>query len=164
MRRRDSLLPAKTGKKQQDTQFKPGQSGNKAGRPQGSRNKVSIILDGMLQKEAEAILNKAVKLALNGNSIMIRALIDKLIPNRKENPVKIRLPTIATAADLPKITATILKAAGAGKITISEAANFSKIVDSHRSALEIFEIQTRLSNIENKMNEEGKKYDHKQHR
>lgn len=33
--------PENTGRKQRETLFKPGQSGNPAGRPKGSRNKLS---------------------------------------------------------------------------------------------------------------------------
>ncbi len=33
--------PDNTGRKQADTQFKPGQSGNPRGRPKGARNKLS---------------------------------------------------------------------------------------------------------------------------
>jgi hypothetical protein len=33
--------PDKTGQKQASTQFKPGESGNPAGRPKGARNKLS---------------------------------------------------------------------------------------------------------------------------
>lgn len=34
------MTPDDTGKKQADTQFKPGQSGNPAGRPKGARSKL----------------------------------------------------------------------------------------------------------------------------
>jgi len=37
-------MPAKTGRKQ-DTQFKPGQSGNPHGRPQGSRHKTTLAVE-----------------------------------------------------------------------------------------------------------------------
>lgn len=139
--------PAKTGKKQ-DGRFQPGESGNPQGRTQGSRNKASIILDGLLQEQAEAILKKAINLALKGDPHMIRALLDKLIPNRKDSPVKIRLPTASGAKDLPTITAAILKATGSGKLTPSEAAALSRIIDSHKSALELFEMETRLQELE----------------
>lgn len=34
-------MPDDTGSKQKDTRFKPGQSGNPAGRPKGARSKLS---------------------------------------------------------------------------------------------------------------------------
>jgi hypothetical protein len=34
-------MPDNTGQKQDDTRFKPGQSGNPAGRPRGARNKLT---------------------------------------------------------------------------------------------------------------------------
>ena len=140
--------PAKSGAKQKDTKFKKGQSGNPAGRPQGSRNKVSILLDGMLQEQAEALLQKAINEALSGDSQTLRALIDKLLPNRKDSPVKIRLPKRKDIEGLVKITETILSSVGNGKLTPSEAAALTKIVDAHRSSLEVTELDARLSKLE----------------
>ena len=141
-------MTAKTVKKQKNHLFKPGQSGNPKGRPQGSRNKVSILLDGMLQEQAEALLQKAIDEALRGDSQTLRALIDKLLPNKKDNPLNIRLPQMNSTGDLPKITESILKAVGNGKLTPSEAAALSKIVDGHRSAVELAELETRLTELE----------------
>ena len=58
--------PAKTDKKQ-GSQFKPGQSGNPNGRPNGSRNKATMALEALLDGEGEAMTRKAVESALNGD-------------------------------------------------------------------------------------------------
>jgi hypothetical protein len=47
--------PAKTDKKQ-GSQFKPGQSGNPNGRPNGSRNKATLALEALLDDEGEGPL------------------------------------------------------------------------------------------------------------
>ena len=44
--------------------FKPGQSGNPAGRPKGSRNRSTLALEAIFEAEAEAITRKAIELAL----------------------------------------------------------------------------------------------------
>ena len=38
----------KTGKKQRGKPFQPGQSGNPSGRPQGSRNKATLIAEQLI--------------------------------------------------------------------------------------------------------------------
>lgn len=45
--------PETTGRKQADTQFKPGQSGNPAGRPRGSRHKLGENFITALQADFE---------------------------------------------------------------------------------------------------------------
>ena len=140
--------PAKSGNKQKNHRFQKGQSGNPKGRPAGSRNKATIILENMLQGQAEELMETAIKTALQGDGQMIRALLDKLLPNRKDAPVKIRLPTVLAAKELPVITAAILRAVSSGRVTPSEAAALCKIVDSHKSAVEICEIEARLNKLE----------------
>lgn len=73
-----------------DTRFKPGQSGNPAGRPKGSKNKSTQIrklleekLTNKLQKDALAILDKAIEMAKNGDRSMIKLLIEKMLPTPK---------------------------------------------------------------------------------
>lgn len=63
--------------------FKQGQSGNPKGRSKGSVNKNTKLVK-LLEPHAEALVNKAVELALNGDSNAIRLCIDKLIPKAKD--------------------------------------------------------------------------------
>jgi len=46
--------------------FQPGQSGNPAGRPRVSRNKKTIVLEAMVDGEAEAVMQKMITLAKMG--------------------------------------------------------------------------------------------------
>jgi hypothetical protein len=65
-------------------QFPRGVSGNPAGRPKGSKNKITLLKQSMelqLREEASpdmgAVLQKAVELALEGDRQMIKLLLDK---------------------------------------------------------------------------------------
>ena len=49
------------------TQFEPGQSGNPAGRPKGSRNRSTLVLEAIFEGEAEKLSRKAIELALDGD-------------------------------------------------------------------------------------------------
>jgi hypothetical protein len=52
--RKAQMHPANTGEQQATrSQFKPGQSGNPKGRPQGSRHKTSLAVMALLEGEAE---------------------------------------------------------------------------------------------------------------
>jgi|SRR3954449_9688629 hypothetical protein len=61
-------MPAKTGQ-QQDTRFRPGQSGNPRGRPQGSRHKTTLAIDALLDGDAEKLTRKAIEMAMAGRVI-----------------------------------------------------------------------------------------------
>ena len=68
--------PAKTDKKQ-GSQFKPGQSGNPNGRPNGSRNKATLALEALLDDEGEGHYQKGYRKGsggrYDGNSAMYGA-------------------------------------------------------------------------------------------
>jgi hypothetical protein len=137
-----------TGKKQQG-RFKPGQSGNPAGRPKGARHKSTMAALELLEGEAQALTRRAIDAALGGDMVALRLCLDRIVPPVKDRPISISLPQITDACDLPKITGALLAAVAAGEICPSEAAILSKVVDVHRGALEIADITERIIKLEN---------------
>ena len=150
------VATAKTDKKQKDHLFKPGKSGNPKGRPVGCRNKATILLDTMLQGQAEVLMQKAIAEALSGDSQMLKALIDKLLPNRKDSPVSFEMPTMKKTGDLTKVTAKILKSVGAGELSPGEASGLTKLIETHLKAIELTELEDRLAQLEKTMKEKDK--------
>lgn len=55
-----------------DTRYKRGQSGNPAGRPLGSRNAATMLVEMMLHGEARALTRQAVNLALAGDTAALK--------------------------------------------------------------------------------------------
>ena len=49
--------------------WRPGQSGNPAGRAQGSRNRATVALDALLENDGEAIVKKALDMAKAGDPV-----------------------------------------------------------------------------------------------
>jgi hypothetical protein len=96
-------------------QFKPGQSGNPAGKPKGARHKATLAAQALLEGEAEGIARKAVELALAGDTVALRLCLDRLMPS-----LKATAPTITLPDPLPESltdTAKIfLNAAASGQI------------------------------------------------
>ena len=76
--------PERTGRKQADTQFKPGQSGNPDGRPKGARNATTMALEALLDGQANALTQKAIDLALTGDMAALRLCLDRILPPRKD--------------------------------------------------------------------------------
>lgn len=128
--------------------FEEGRSGNPAGRPKGSRNRATQALEKILDGDAEAILNKAVEMAKDGDPVALRLCLDRLIPVRKDRPITFTLPEIETTANLTKATRALMQGVADGEITPSEAAELSKLVDAHLKAIETADIAARLARLE----------------
>jgi hypothetical protein len=109
-----------------DTRFKPGNPG----RPRGARNRSAMALEALLDGEAGEITRKAIELAKEGDITAIRLCLDRLMPVRRDRPVVFELPTIETAADLPKATNALLQAVASGELTPSEASDIGRAVDA----------------------------------
>lgn len=134
--------------KQRGNPFKPGQSGNPAGKPKGTRHKATLAIEALLEGEAEALTRKAVEMALEGDMQALRICMDRLAPVRRDRPVTFDLPKIETAGDLPKATQAIMEAVAAGELTPSEAAELGKLVDAHAKAIEVTDLHRRLEVLE----------------
>jgi hypothetical protein len=75
-------------------QFRKGQSGNPAGRPPGSRNRATSMVQSLLEGAAENIAKRAAKLAEEGNVAAIRICMNRLSPVGQHNPAAFELPPI----------------------------------------------------------------------
>ena len=139
------------------TAFKPGQSGNPAGKPKGAKNHATRAVQALIDGKADALVKKALELALSGDGPVLRAMLDRLCPPRKDSPVTLAgLPKIESAADLPKATAKILETVAKGIITPSEGQALAGLIEGHRKALEMAELEARVAAIENNLNRGGK--------
>jgi hypothetical protein len=76
-------MPETTDKKQ-DTRFKPGQSGNPAGRPKGSRNKVSEKLLEVLALDFEAHGQQVIEQVRTERPADYLKIVASLVPKQME--------------------------------------------------------------------------------
>ena len=129
-------------------QFKPGQSGNPAGRPTGSRNATTLAVEALLEGQAEAITQRAVNAALDGDMVAVKLIMDRIAPARKSRPIQINLPGIGDAQGIAQAQTTVLAATACGDLTIEEAAGLSSLLDARRKALETEQLEMRLKRLE----------------
>src|SRR5262245_58391159 len=108
--------------------FEKGESGNPAGRPRGSRNRATLLMESLLADDAEAIGRKAIEMAKQGDMAAIRLCMDRLSPARKGEPVAFELPPLDKPAD-SVAAAEIVAAVAAGGLTPAEAAGPAKVND-----------------------------------
>ena len=100
-------------------QFQKGQSGNPAGRPFGSRNKATVLMQNLLEGEAEAIGRKAIEMAKGGDMAAIRVCMDRLAPARRGAAV------------------------AAGDVAPAEAASLARVIDRYMFARSLAEFEHR---------------------
>ena len=112
--------------------FQKGQSGNPAGRPRGARNKSTVLLQELLEGEAEAITRKVIALAKDGDMAAIKLCMDRLAPPRQSAPIACDLPPLADREDARSALAALVAAVSAGDVTPSEATAIGRIIDQYR--------------------------------
>lgn len=125
--------------------FKPGQSGNPAGRPKDKTP--ATILRRSIADDMPEIIKTLVRLAKEGDVQAAKVLLDRVCPALKPQAMPISLPTNGTLAEQGN---EIIKATLAGQIPpdigsqlITALANQSKIV-------EIDELAKRIEILEGK--------------
>ncbi|MBZ0265261.1 DUF5681 domain-containing protein [bacterium] len=145
-------MPAKTEKKQgrkTQNRFQAGESGNPNGRPSGSRNKASLAVEELLEGELEGLTRKAIELALEGNIQALRLCLDRLCPPKKDRKVSFAIPEVQTTSDVVKALSAITKAVSLGELTTQEGQAVASIMEHYRKAIELEEVEKRLTELEN---------------
>lgn len=140
----------KTPKRPPAPPWKPGQSGNPAGRPSGSRHKVTLAVEALLEGEHEALTRKAIDKALEGDGMALRLCLDRIAPARKDTPISFALPPIKTAADTVTASATLLGAVADGEVTPDEAGRVMALLTAHKALVEAGDLEARITALEAK--------------
>jgi hypothetical protein len=142
--------PANTGEKQ-GNRFEKGQSGNPNGRPEGSRNKATLLLDQLADAEAEAIQRQVIQAAKEGDLKAAELILARIWPPRRGRPVRLELPPVRTAAEVSDGMAAVVDAMAAGEVTPEEAATISGVLELRRKALETEDLAIRIERLEQRV-------------
>ena len=76
------------GQKTMPHLFKPGQSGNPAGRPKGSVNKYTQLARELLSSRGEEIVQVVIDKALKGDVHCLKMCMDRIVPQQKAVEIK----------------------------------------------------------------------------
>src|SRR5210317_2282570 len=91
------------------------------GRPRGSRNKATLAIESLLQGQAEALTQTAVKKALEGDSVTLRLCMERIAPAPNDQPISFSLPKMNNALDASEAAGSVLTAVSDGALTPIEA-------------------------------------------
>jgi len=107
-----------------------------------------LAAEALLDGEAEALTRKAIDRALEGDSTALRLCLERILPPRKERPLRLALPALASASDAMAALAAITAAVAAGEITSGDGADLNAIVAGFVKATEISDIESRVAALE----------------
>jgi len=108
--------------------FKPGQSGNPAGRAAGSRNKQTLAAEAALFEHAQELVENLVKRAKNGEPAAMRLAMDRILPTGRGRPLPVELPPVRSAEDAQVAAGVIMDALKEGALSAREAVDLINVV------------------------------------
>ncbi len=130
--------------------FQPGVSGNPAGKPAGTRHRITRAIEELLEGEHEKLTRKAIEMALGGDGPALRLCLERLAPARKDAPISIELPPVRSVSEAVEASASVLAAVADGMITPDEAGRVMALLTAHRSIVEVGELERRIAALEGK--------------
>jgi hypothetical protein len=134
--------------KQPDTShLEPGNKRGR-GRPKGSRNKRSLAYDALAKKDAVEIIRQVISKALAGDMNAAQMILSKIWRVPRDRLVKIDLPPVGCAAQVPAFIGAVLKAVADAEITPAEGDSFASIIGKLQSAVTLTELEERIRLIE----------------
>ncbi|VWX63188.1 conserved hypothetical protein [Burkholderiales bacterium 8X] len=125
--------------------FKPGQSGNPAGRPKGASAATKLrqaIGDGV-----EEIIRKLAEQAKGGDVAAARLLLERVLPPVKasDEPIEIDIPE---AGSLTEKGSAVLRAAANGLIPVSHASALMTAIGGLAKVAEVDDLARRIEALE----------------
>ena len=133
--------------------FKPGNPG----RPPGSKNRVTQMLEQLAEGQAEQLYQKVLKGALAGNVRCQQLLLDRIWPARKGQPINVIMPPINSSQDALAAIAAICTALGEGRLTPDEITALSSVIGRSIQVIELQDVERRIAALEEAHKRDEKK-------
>lgn len=136
-------MPKDTASRTRKGTFAPGTSGNAAGRPKAATTE----LKQQLLKHGPALAEKAVQMALAGDTAALKLCLDRIAPPIRSSAerIKVEVPTDGSLADTAK---AFIHAAADGKLPGDIAAQLIGAIGQTARVIEITELEQRLEALE----------------
>jgi hypothetical protein len=120
------------------------------GKPKGARHKATQAVQDLLDGSTEALTQKAVDMALDGDTAALRLCLERICPARKDTPIQFELPSMVCAADAQTAAASVVGSVASGDLTPIEGASVMGLIDSYRRTLEASDFEKRIDALEMK--------------
>ena len=124
--------------------FTKGKSGNPSGRPK----KDTANLKPLLAKHGEAVLQKVIDAALEGDLTACKLVLDRLYPAIKSQAMPVNIPVGET---LPETGINIVTETMAGNVAPDIGASLITALSNQAKLVELTEVSQRLERIEQQL-------------
>ncbi len=114
----------------------------------GSRNRASLLLEHLIEGEGEAVVQALLAAAKGGDVSAARAILDRLVPPRKEHPVKVALPALRSAKDARDALAAVATAVADGEMLPGEGEVLVKLLEAYARTAAAAELEERVAALE----------------
>src|SRR5260221_587079 len=128
--------------------FQKGQSGNPAGRPRGSRNKATLAAETLLEDELERLTREAIDRAMDGDPLLLRLCITRLLPAPRGRRVQLDLAGGGDVADIAASLEATIPAVAEGVISPLEATDPAEMIELPPRTVETVDLERRLARLE----------------
>jgi hypothetical protein len=125
--------------------FKPGQSGNPSGKPRGAKDK-RTELRALLKPHAEALVQKVVEMALQGDKAALRLCLERLVAPIRSKDEPVCIPGMK--GTLSERAAKVTDGMAQGRITPHEGATILGALAAQAKIIESDELEKRIAKLE----------------
>jgi len=132
------------------SKFSKGQSGNPAGRPQGSKNARTLLIES-LGAGLPDLLEVTRQAALGGDMTAMRLLLDRALPMSKQVNDTVDLPGLLEAGSLTDKATAVLNAIASGDLPPDIGSSLVTAINSTARVAELDALANRISQVEEKI-------------
>jgi hypothetical protein len=124
--------------------FQPG----KPGRPPGSKNKATLVVQQRVESKAEQLTDKALEKALAGDVRTLCFLLNLLAPARKSQTLDIDIPSVKSAEDMPALIQAISAAVNDGRVTAEDVTALTALLEQFKQIFQNQELARKIEALE----------------
>lgn len=143
-----SAGPAADSDRNAKGQFVAGAAGNPNGRPLGSKNTATRLLE-TLKGQADALLTVAIDKAMDGDTQMLSTLLGRMLPVLRQRGERIQLKLDPKASYVEQ-GAQVLAAMAEGQLSADEAQTVLANIALHARLAESTDLAERVTALEGK--------------
>ena len=123
------------------------QKGN-PGRPLGSKNKLTRLLEQLVEGQGQNLTQKMLELALDGNPRCLEYFMERLMPPRRGRVLEQPLPKISGVNDIGPAIAAITNQLNNGELTTEEASDMFGLLERYARAAAESGLAERVEKVE----------------